>query len=103
MAPLLQRNFGEKGLGLVMSAIAYRKPLSEGNRHEFDSMDLRDKKQEVISCPQCQSEYVLIYPAVADDELLARYKHEIEAHMGRCRHIHQQYSLTSRLFSGHPS
>lgn len=67
-----------------MSAIAYRRPLSEVNRHEFDSMDLRDTGQAVITCADCQAEYVLLYPAAATDDLVTQYKHEVTANMRRC-------------------
>lgn len=69
-----------------MSALVYRRPLSDGNQNEFDALDLRGTKQDVIRCAQCQSEYVLIYPAAADDDLLARYRHEVMANMGNCEH-----------------
>ena len=67
-----------------MSALVYRRPLSEGNQNEFNGLDLRGTKQDVIKCDECQTEYVLIYPDGADDELLARYQHEVTANLGNC-------------------
>lgn len=67
-----------------MSALVYRRPLSKGNQTEFSGLDLRGTKQDLIKCAECQAEYVLIYPDAADDELLARYRHEVTANMRNC-------------------
>jgi hypothetical protein len=69
-----------------MSALVYRRPLSEGNQNEFNGLDLRGTKQDVIKCAECQAEYVLIYPDGADDKRLARYRREVTANMGNCQH-----------------
>jgi hypothetical protein len=71
-----------------MSALVYRRPLSEGNQNEFNGLDLRGTKQDVVKCANCQAEYVLLYPDGAGDELLARYRHEVTANMRNCaKHI----------------
>jgi hypothetical protein len=67
-----------------MSALVYRRPLSEGSQNEFNGLDLRGTKQDVIKCGECKTEYVLIYPDGADDELLVRYRHEVTANLGNC-------------------
>ena len=71
-----------------MSALVYLRPLSNGNQNEFNGLDLRGTKQDVIKCAECQAEYVLIYPDAADDELLARYRREVTSNMRNCeKHI----------------
>jgi hypothetical protein len=67
-----------------MAAIAYLKPLSENAQRNFDSLELKGTTQEVIACPQCRAEYVLVYPAITDAETLARYRANVKACMHNC-------------------
>jgi hypothetical protein len=67
-----------------MAARAYLKPLSEDAQRDFDSLELKGTTQEVIACPQCRAEYVLVYPAITDAETLARYRANVKAYMHNC-------------------
>jgi hypothetical protein len=67
-----------------MAAVAYLRPLSGDAQRSFDSIELKGTTQEVIACPQCRAEYVLVYPADTDADTLARYRAGVETYMQNC-------------------
>ncbi len=66
--------------------VAYKVPLPPNLREEFDSLDLRGKRQVEVACSLgCGTGYALIYdPAEVDNEMLNRYSKAIEMAMGVC-------------------
>jgi hypothetical protein len=70
-----------------MPAYAYKNPVPQGWRAEFEGRNLRNTRQWRIPCQQnCGVEYVLIYPADANDQLLNRYIQSINMAMQNCGH-----------------
>ena len=68
-----------------MPAYAFQFPLPDAHRGEFQRLDLAHTRQLVIPCEQeCGVQYSLIYPEAASEELLNRYRHEVQANMRAC-------------------
>lgn len=67
-------------------AIAYKVPLPENYRAEFDNLDLRRTQQSRIECPHgCGTTYALIYnPAEVDAVMLDYYRQQVEIAIGAC-------------------
>jgi hypothetical protein len=66
-------------------AVAYKIPLSESYRNEFDGLDLRHKKQTEVKCLcQCDARYCLITDEDETAEMIAYYSVQIIAKVGAC-------------------
>ncbi len=65
--------------------VAYKNPLSENYRAEFDVLDLRGTKQTVVECPfACGVQYSLITPEDETPEMIAYYRVRIQVAIGAC-------------------
>jgi hypothetical protein len=65
--------------------VAYRIPLPQDYRDEFDELDLRGTKQTVVECPAvCGARYSLITAEDAPPDLLAHYRDRIQVAIGAC-------------------
>lgn len=77
-----------------MPAIAYRTPLSEEMREEFEGLNLHGMSQETIACAECKTEYVLIYPDGSSAETMRAYRLGVESGMQDCARHSPQIRLS---------
>lgn len=65
--------------------VAYKIPLPENFRDEFDALDLRGTKQTVLECAlACGARYSLITAEDASPEAIAEYSSGIQKAIGGC-------------------
>lgn len=70
-----------------MPIMAYKNPVPDQWRPEFDGLDLRGTLQRRIACSgRCGTEYVLIYPDGTDEERVQQYVEEVHRSMHACGH-----------------
>ena len=70
--------------GMVLIAIAFRRPLTPDSQEILDRMDISHMRQTVVRCSSCLQEYVLVHPATLSDEELERYTRNVQEHSGAC-------------------
>ena len=71
----------------AMPIIAYKNPVPQEWRSEFEGLDLRRTAQRAIDCSGgCGTQYVLIYPEATEEEKVLQYVEEVHRSMHACGH-----------------
>lgn len=70
-----------------MPILAYKNPVPQEWRAEFDSLDLNGIAQRRIDCSTgCGTQYVLLYPQGTGEERVQQYVEEVHRWMKACEH-----------------